>query len=140
MKNDIILSIVIVVIVIIGAVYFYNRENDEDIDPIDWCIPGTNLTIQTGEILSEDQNITDEINFQVINLTTYKGKDVCHAEYIYDEGTLIQYFTKKNDYIAFVYKNSSGEINEIEMNQTSFETNYDDMIYDDDVYNTNQEN
>ncbi len=141
MKNGIILSITVAIAIIIGGIYFYNGEINEDIDPIDWCIPGTNLTVQTGETLSDDQNITDEINFinfQVINLATYKGKEVCQAEYVYDEGTLTQYFTKKNDYIAFVYKNSSGEINEIEMNQTSFETNYDDMVWDDD--DTNQEN
>ncbi len=114
---------------------FYPRENIEDIDPIDWCVPGTNLT--TGENLPiEDQNMTNEINFQVINLTTYKGKEVCQAEYSNSEEILTQYFTKKNDYIIFVYKNSSGDINEIEINQSSFKDD-EDTVYENENYEEN---
>ncbi len=133
-KKDILLAIIIVII-ITGGILFYPRENIEDIDPIDWCVPGTNLT--TGENLPiEDQNMTNEINFQVINLTTYKGKEVCQAEYSNSEEILTQYFTKKNDYIIFVYKNSSGDINEIEINQSSFKDD-EDTVYENENYEEN---
>lgn len=139
MKKNIILSIIIIITIgIIAGIYFYNREyNNEDIDPIDWCIPGTNLTV-TGEAI--DQNITtDENIFQVINLTTYKGKEVCQAEYNYSDGSLIQYFTKNND-ATFVYKNINGNIiNEIEINQTSFGTNSEETNYDDVDYTNYEE-
>ncbi len=138
MKKDIIIfSItIIIIIVMVAGTYLYtreNKENNEDIDPIDWCIPGINLTVATEESLSiEDQNMTDDINFQVINLTTYKGKEVCQAEYNYGEGVLIQYFTRNNDQIFFVYKNLSGDdVNEIEINQSSFDTDYENTVYDD---------
>jgi len=135
MRKDILLTVIMIIAIIIVGMHFYARENIEDIEPIDWCIPGTNLVMSvrdTGPV--EDQNTTNEINFQIINLTTYKGKEVCQAEYIYDDGVLIQYFTKNNNQIFFIYKNSSGDINEIEINQSSFEYNYEDMVYEDTDY------
>lgn len=148
MKKDIVLSVAVVAIVIIGGIYLYNRETNgevedtEDIDPIGWCISGINLTEKMNQ--TDSVTVTDEFSdvsleednedvksFEIKGNTTYKGREVCQAEYISDNTTLVQYFTKKRDYVVLVYKNSSGDIvNEIEMDQTSFDINSDDMAYD----------
>lgn len=126
-----------VAIVAVGGLIYYSESSDSpeeeivEINDSNWCTPGNNI------ILDQDQEISTEggQTFEVKGNITYEGKDVCQTEYVDEEGTLIQYFTKNKDYVKLVYKNSSGDIiNELEMNQTGFETNYGETVYNDTNY------
>lgn len=76
-----------------------------------WCQAGMKIT-SSGP--SGQQG-----SFVVKGMTKHNGKDVCEAEYTYDQGSMTQYFNEKNDYIVMVYKDKSGKvIQEINMNDS----------------------
>lgn len=66
-----------------------------------WCKEGTQIT-STGA--------QGQTSFVIKGITTYKGNEVCEAEYTYNEGSMTQYFNEKGDYIIMVYKDKSGKI------------------------------
>lgn len=50
-------------------------------------------------------------SFTIKGVTTYKGAaNVCEAEYTYDQGSMVQYFNEKGDYMVMVYKDKDGKV------------------------------
>lgn len=66
----------------------------------DWCKTGTKITSvgPTGQ----------QGSFEIKGLTKRNGTDVCEAEYIYDQGSMTQYFNEKGDYVVMVLKDKNG--------------------------------
>ena len=67
-----------------------------------WCKAGMKVT-SSG---SQDQ----QGSFIVKGMTKYKDKDVCEAEYTYDQGSMTQYFNEKGDYTVALLKDKSGNV------------------------------
>lgn len=67
----------------------------------DWCKKGTKMTSSGAGQLG---------SLEIKGITKYDGKDVCEAEYIHDQGSMIQYFNENGDYAVMIYKDTSGNI------------------------------
>lgn len=67
----------------------------------DWCKTGTKITA-SGQ--------GQQGSFEIKGITTHNGTEVCEAEYVYDQGSMIQYFNEKGDYIVMVSKDKNGTI------------------------------
>ncbi len=67
----------------------------------DWCKAGTKIT-STGT--GQDRS------FEIKGITTHNGTEVCEAEYIYDQGSMTQYFNKDSSYMVMVYKDKEGKV------------------------------
>lgn len=67
----------------------------------DWCKKGTKITSEGPQ---------GQGSFEIKGMTTYKDKEVCEAEYIYDQGSMVQYFNEKGDYMVMVSKDKDGNI------------------------------
>lgn len=74
---------------------------DEGSTGPDWCKKGTKITT-SGQ--------GQQGSFEIKGITKYKDKEVCEAEYIYDQGSMTQYFNEKSDYIVMVYKDKDGKV------------------------------
>lgn len=67
----------------------------------DWCKAGTKIT-------SSGQG--QQGSFEIKGITKYNGTDVSEAEYVYDQGSMTQYFNEKGDYMVMVYKDKDGKV------------------------------
>ena len=73
--------------------------NEGGVGP-NWCKTGTKITSvgPTGQ----------QGSFEIKGLTKHNGTDVCEADYTYDQGSMIQYFNEKGDYVVMVLKDKNG--------------------------------
>lgn len=69
----------------------------------DWCKAGTQITSSGPQ---------GQGSFTINGITKYKGKEVCEAEWISDQGTLVQYFTEDGSYMTMIMKDKSGKVTE----------------------------
>ena|SRR3990167_903501 len=67
----------------------------------DWCKAGTKITA-SGQ--------GQQGSFEIKGMTTHNGTEVCQAEYVYDQGSMVQYFNQKGDYMVMVYKDKDGKV------------------------------
>jgi len=67
----------------------------------DWCKKGTKITASGPQ---------GQGSFEIKGITTYKEKEVCEAEYIYDQGSMVQYFNEDSSYMVMVYKDKDGKV------------------------------
>lgn len=67
----------------------------------DWCKAGTKIT-------SSGQG--QQGSFEIKGITTYKDTQVCEAIYTTDQGSMVQYFNEKGDYMVMVYKDKDGKV------------------------------
>lgn len=74
---------------------------DEGKSGPDWCKAGTKITA-SGQ--------GQQGSFEIKGITTHNGTEVCEAEYAYDQGSMIQYFNEKGDYMVMVYKDKDGKV------------------------------
>lgn len=74
--------------------------NEGGVGP-DWCKAGTKITA-SGQ--------GQQGSFEIKGITTYKGTEVCQAEYVYDQGSMVQYFNEKGDYMVMIYKDKNGKV------------------------------
>lgn len=75
--------------------------NEGDVGP-DWCKTGTKIT--SSGIQGQQGS------FEIKGITTYNDTKVCEAEYIYDKGSMVQYFNEKGDYVVMLYKDKNGTV------------------------------
>jgi hypothetical protein len=57
----------------------------------DWCMPGSKITVKLP---------SGEKEFTVTGITTYKGREVCRAELIYENGKTTRYYSKDGKFEA----------------------------------------
>lgn len=74
--------------------------NEGKVGP-DWCKAGTKITA-SGQ--------GQQGSFEIKGITTHNGTEVCQAEYIYDQGSMVQYFNEKGDYMVMIYKDKDGKV------------------------------
>lgn len=68
----------------------------------DWCQAGMKITSSGPQ---------GTVSFTIKGITTYKDvTNVCEAEYIYDQGSMVQYFNEKGDYMVIVNKDKDGKV------------------------------
>lgn len=118
MKNKMILAImsIFIIVTLSGCVTGPNTittpggekvtVNEGGVGP-DWCKAGT-------KIIASGQG--QQGSFEIKGITKHNGTEVCQAEYVYDQGSVIQYFNQKGDYVVMIYKDKDGKIiNQINM-------------------------
>ncbi len=67
----------------------------------DWCKAGTKITSSGPQ---------GQGSFEIKGITQHNGTEVCEAEYVYDQGSMTQYFNEKGDYAVMVYKDKNGTV------------------------------
>lgn len=75
---------------------------------LEWCKAGTTITSATPQ--------GEEGYFTVKGMTSYKGKEVCEAEWLYGQGIMTEYFDEEFKYVVIIVRDQNGNIiQEIDM-------------------------